>query len=204
MRISIALCLPGDAETVSLVRTIAVQSLDQLGVASDCLDDIRLALGEACANVIAHADTTDDYEVRLDVDGDQCAIRVIDSGHGFDITTLTDAMPDPASPSGRGLALCALSSTASSSPPNPKPGPSSTSPPPSTSPLAGPSTSSVPTVEPRGGRRRPATAPAPSASTKRRNAETVRRMYRTAGVPFENVWAASPLHRQAAAGEGSD
>ena len=29
------------------------------------------------------------------------------------------------------------------------------------------------------------------------NAEAVRRMYRTAGVPFENVWAASPLHRSA-------
>jgi hypothetical protein len=28
------------------------------------------------------------------------------------------------------------------------------------------------------------------------NAEAVRRVYRTAGVPFENVWAASPLHRR--------
>ena len=27
-------------------------------------------------------------------------------------------------------------------------------------------------------------------------AEAVRRMYRTAGVDFENVWAASPLHRR--------
>jgi hypothetical protein len=26
------------------------------------------------------------------------------------------------------------------------------------------------------------------------DAEAVRRVYRTAGVPFENVWAASPLH----------
>ena len=28
------------------------------------------------------------------------------------------------------------------------------------------------------------------------NAEAVRRMYRTAGVAFENVWPASPLHRR--------
>ena len=27
------------------------------------------------------------------------------------------------------------------------------------------------------------------------SAEAVRRVYRTAGVAFENVWAASPLHR---------
>ncbi len=33
-------------------------------------------------------------------------------------------------------------------------------------------------------------------------AEDVRRVYRTAGVPFENVWAASPLHR--AAGDEPD
>lgn len=28
------------------------------------------------------------------------------------------------------------------------------------------------------------------------SAETVRKVYRTAGVPFENVWAASPSHRR--------
>jgi len=28
-------------------------------------------------------------------------------------------------------------------------------------------------------------------------AEDVRRVYRTAGVAFENVWAASPMHRSA-------
>ena len=27
------------------------------------------------------------------------------------------------------------------------------------------------------------------------SAEDVRRVYRTAGVPFDNVWVASPLHR---------
>lgn len=27
-----------------------------------------------------------------------------------------------------------------------------------------------------------------------KDAESVRKVYRTAGVPFENVWAASPLH----------
>jgi hypothetical protein len=29
------------------------------------------------------------------------------------------------------------------------------------------------------------------------NAEAVRRVYRSAGVPFEDVWPASPLHRSA-------
>jgi hypothetical protein len=29
------------------------------------------------------------------------------------------------------------------------------------------------------------------------DAETIRKIYRTADVPFINVWAASPLHRSA-------
>jgi hypothetical protein len=33
-----------------------------------------------------------------------------------------------------------------------------------------------------------------------KDAETVRKVYRTARVPFENVWAASPLHRDAQSG----
>jgi hypothetical protein len=28
-----------------------------------------------------------------------------------------------------------------------------------------------------------------------KDAESVRKVYRTAGVPFENVWTAGPLHR---------
>ena len=32
------------------------------------------------------------------------------------------------------------------------------------------------------------------------DAESVRRVYRTAGVPFEDVWAATPMHRGEAAG----
>jgi len=33
------------------------------------------------------------------------------------------------------------------------------------------------------------------------DAEAVRRTYRAAGVPFENVWTASPLHRSEGAAE---
>lgn len=35
------------------------------------------------------------------------------------------------------------------------------------------------------------------------SAEAVRRVYRTAGVDFETVWAASPLHRSEGAATGA-
>ncbi|MGI8808587.1 MAG: ATP-binding protein [Acidimicrobiales bacterium] len=104
MNIQIRLCLPQDAETVAVVRSVALAALVQMGVTPDCIDDIRLALSEACANVIEHA-ATDDYEVRLDVDSECCAISVIDAGQGVDVTTLPRTMPDPDSPRGRGIAL---------------------------------------------------------------------------------------------------
>ncbi len=105
MNIQIALCLPQDAETVAVVRSVALAALVQMGVTSECIDDIRLALSEACTNVIEHAGATEDYEVRLDLDSERCAISVLDAGQGVDVSGLSSAMPDPESPRGRGIAL---------------------------------------------------------------------------------------------------
>lgn len=105
MNIKIALCLPRDGETVSLVRAVAMDALARFGVAPECIDDIGLALSEACANVIRHADEGDEYEVRLEVGKVRCAITVIDTGRGLDVGDLTQSMPEPSSPGGRGVAL---------------------------------------------------------------------------------------------------
>lgn len=108
MNLYIALCLPRDGETVGLVRAVTMDALARFGVAASCIDDIGLALSEACANVIRHAHTTDQYEVRLEVDGAQCAISVIDTGDGLDLTSLDHAMPEATSPGGRGVALMGI------------------------------------------------------------------------------------------------
>lgn len=105
MRFEIALCLPRDAETVAVARDMVVAMLHNLGVTTDCIEDIRLALSEACTNVIEHAHATDEYEVQLVVDDDRCAIEVTDAGHGFDPERVDGHMPPPRSPDGRGLAL---------------------------------------------------------------------------------------------------
>lgn len=105
MNIQIALCLPQDAQTVAVVRSVALAALVQMGVTPECVEDIRLALSEACTNVIEHAGVTEDYEVRLELDSDCCEISVIDAGRGVDVSGLPRAMPDPGSPRGRGIAL---------------------------------------------------------------------------------------------------
>lgn len=105
MNLKIALCLPRDGKTVALVRAVAMDALTRFGVTHECIDDVGLALSEACANVIRHADESDEYEVTLEVDNVRCAITVIDTGRGLDIGNLPGTMPEPSSLGGRGMAL---------------------------------------------------------------------------------------------------
>jgi serine/threonine-protein kinase RsbW len=103
VQLALSLFLPRDEITVPVARHIASGAMDQLGVEPECLSDIEVALSEACANVIQHSGPGDDYEVTLTLDTDQCVIRVIDRGHGFDASQLSGS--DPAAERGRGVEL---------------------------------------------------------------------------------------------------
>jgi serine/threonine-protein kinase RsbW len=90
-----------------MIRHIAAFALDELGVDTDAVDDVALALTEAAANVIKHSGTGDRYEVHLDLENNLCEIRVVDTGHGFDSNSLGMAMAGPSAEQGRGMALMA-------------------------------------------------------------------------------------------------
>ena len=80
-------------------------TLTVFGVDDDCIDEIRLALSEACTNVVQHVEPADEYEVRLEVDDEQCAISVTNTGNGFDAVDLRGVMPGADSARGRGVAI---------------------------------------------------------------------------------------------------
>jgi serine/threonine-protein kinase RsbW len=105
MRIDVAVCLPQEAETVALIRGAVTSTLSLFGVDEECVEDIRLALSEACTNVIEHAHATDEYEVRVQVDDDRCEISVKNAGDGFDFAALEGQMPGGESARGRGVAI---------------------------------------------------------------------------------------------------
>ena len=106
MEIHFSLCLPRDEESVPVVRHICRDALRELGVGSDCVGDVELAVTEACTNVLKHAaGTGDEYEVTVAVAEDDCVIRVIDSGVGFDHEAVERATEG--SESGRGVFLMA-------------------------------------------------------------------------------------------------
>ena len=105
VRVEIVLCLPRDDSTVPVLRHIASCALHEVGVVPDVIDDVVLALTEACANVVQHSGAGDEYEVRLAVNDTWCEISVVDAGHGFDSSSLAVAMAGSAEEQGRGLAL---------------------------------------------------------------------------------------------------
>ena len=105
MHVDVAVRLPQEAETVALIRTAVTNTLTLFGVDERCVEDIRLALSEACTNVIEHASVHDEYEVRVEVNDDRCAISVTNTGNGLDASGLEGVMPDASSHRGRGVAI---------------------------------------------------------------------------------------------------
>jgi serine/threonine-protein kinase RsbW len=101
------LCLPRDSSTLPVVRHIAECALRELGVEVEAIEDVALALTEASANVVKHSGADDAYEVHLIMQDNLCEIRVVDSGHGFDSSSLGVAMAAPSEERGRGMALMA-------------------------------------------------------------------------------------------------
>jgi serine/threonine-protein kinase RsbW len=105
VQIILALSLPRDEETIPVSRHIAVNAMAEIGVVEDCMHDIAVALTEACTNVLKHSGPGDEFEVSLEVDEDQCVIRVVDTGHGFDSETLGFGHADSSAEQGRGIEL---------------------------------------------------------------------------------------------------
>ena len=106
MELDFSLCLPRDEVSVPVVRHLCGFALRRLGVLDDCVGDIELAVTEACSNVLRHtAGTTDEYEVHVTIDECVCAIRVVDTGAGFDHESLAPDGAGPTAEGGRGIHL---------------------------------------------------------------------------------------------------
>ena len=102
--LELSVSLPRESVSVPVVRRLAAQALRAFGVYPDDVDDVQVAISEACGNVIDHADASDTYDVRVDLAADCCTITVIDQGGGFDAGAVPPEPPRRAE-SGRGLQL---------------------------------------------------------------------------------------------------
>jgi serine/threonine-protein kinase RsbW len=105
MRIDVALCLPRDTSSVRVTRHVTACALTAVDADPHAMADIELALSEACANVVQHAEAGDEYEVHVIIDDDHCTVSVTDEGFGFAPAAANTSMPPPDSPRGRGVTL---------------------------------------------------------------------------------------------------
>lgn len=105
MRMSVRLNLPREVDSVPAVRKLLRCALAILHVDRESGEDLEIALTEACANVVDHAEGTDKFEVHLDVAGHRCSIDVVDHGAGFDTTEMDGSTPASGGERGRGLFL---------------------------------------------------------------------------------------------------
>ncbi len=80
MEIKLVLSLPREAVSVPVTRQVLDGCLQSLGVTPETRADIALALSEACANVIQHAGTDEEYEVQVSATNHRCVIEVVNSG----------------------------------------------------------------------------------------------------------------------------
>jgi len=104
MDISFSVRLPRDARSLPLMRGLVRQALEHLAVASHTIEEIVLALTEACANVVQHSGEHEEYQVDVAITDDTCHISVLDEGQGFDFekASVPEGAPLEA---GRGLVL---------------------------------------------------------------------------------------------------
>lgn len=114
MRLILQLVLPADARLLPRTRRAIAEYLAEIGASPEHVDDVILALDEACANVIRHAfpeggDAT--FRLVAEITDDVVTMSVEDDGVGFDTGEIdlrepaADAVPDMESVSGRGLQI---------------------------------------------------------------------------------------------------
>jgi serine/threonine-protein kinase RsbW len=72
------------------------------------MEKLLLAVGEAVANAVEHADSTHDIEVQCRIDDREIVATIIDSGRGVERPVADDTimpMADPMAEGGRGIPI---------------------------------------------------------------------------------------------------
>ena len=79
------LSLPARSENLARIRRAVSDFAESLGVEGDLVADVRLAVNEACTNVIRHAYMLGDGDVKVEARpvGDSLVVVVHDRGRGL-------------------------------------------------------------------------------------------------------------------------
>jgi serine/threonine-protein kinase RsbW len=87
--VEFCLVLPRESLSIPVMRRVLGDTLTRLGVDAGCVNDLLLAVTEACTNVLLHAGPGHRYELVAHVGSTRCLVEVVDSGSGFDPATIS-------------------------------------------------------------------------------------------------------------------
>lgn len=89
--VTVELILPNIPEYIALARYSASMVANSAKMNIEEIEDIRVALSEACTNAIQYGCTTcDHYEVKFVLDDENLTISVIDHGVGYDYNSIKE------------------------------------------------------------------------------------------------------------------
>lgn len=102
---SIELKIPCNGQFVAIVRLQAEAVARRLDYSEDEIQDIKVAVGEACDNAIEHGISEKGVDVHYHLFPEELRIEIIDYGQGFNPTGKGNEPPDLFSERGRGIFL---------------------------------------------------------------------------------------------------
>jgi serine/threonine-protein kinase RsbW len=82
--VEFCLVFPRESLSVPVMRRVLGDTLSRLGIDESCVNDLLLAVTEACTNVLRHAGAGRRYELVAHVGSKRVLLEVLDSGRGFD------------------------------------------------------------------------------------------------------------------------
>jgi serine/threonine-protein kinase RsbW len=97
--------VPADPWQVRKVRDELIQVGDDVEMCPEVLEDFVTAVGEAFANAIEHAITTEPIEIEVRQRDTKLVATIRDHGCGIDTTSISSILPPAMNERGRGIPL---------------------------------------------------------------------------------------------------
>lgn len=99
----INISLPSKPEYVSVARLTASYIASQMNFDIEEIEDIKLAVGEACNNVVLHSGSEQTYEMKITNLLSELQIEIMDQGKGFEMDAYKQPSIENLQENGMGL-----------------------------------------------------------------------------------------------------
>jgi len=101
----VELRIPCKAEWVAVARLAVAAVANRLDFSIEDIEDVKLAVAEACTNCIQHAEDSDHIDIVCETGPDGLTIRVRDFGHGARVEQMQPHPIDESRIGGLGIFL---------------------------------------------------------------------------------------------------